>query len=355
MVSEPTAPHLLRAGPDTVGQVRYYSHHGLTFDLDDRGPSDGPPVVLLHGWPQDRTAWRPITERLNAAGMRTLAPDLRGYSPGARPPQWTDYEIGKLVEDVTALLDTAGIDRVHLVGHDWGGALAWTLASRHPERIATLSVLSTPHPAAMIWAMTHADQKKRSAYMLFFAIPVLPAVVLRWLIGPMLRRTGMPADLVAYYTRQMRRPGVLTTSLNWYRASITIGLRRVAASWWPSLRRGLRLGRRGATGGQETAGRAGAERREKTPSGGVEALPPVLPTTYLWGRRDGAFSPEAAQRTETVLARRAEQAGIDPAEVLTVIAIDEGHWLPELAADICADAIIARVQGRSATSLPQPA
>ncbi|WP_370891074.1 alpha/beta fold hydrolase [Janibacter sp. GXQ6167] len=309
--------------------MRYYSHDGLTFDLDDSGPEDGPPVVLLHGWPQDRTAWRPIAERLNAAGLRTLAPDLRGYSPGARPPHWTDYEIGELVDDVIALLDAAGIERVHLVGHDWGGALAWTFASRHPERIATLTVLSTPHPAAMMWAMKHADQKKRSAYMLFFAIPILPAFVMRWLIGPMLRRTGMPRDLASYYTRQMRRPGVLTTSLTWYRASITLGLQGALTSWWRRLR-----------GTSNTPARGKGE----TPT-------PVLPTTYLWGRDDVAFSPQAAQRTETILARRAEQAGINPAEVLTVIELDEGHWLPELEAAACAEAIIARVEGPSAAAL----
>ncbi len=316
-----------------MGRVRYYSHHGLTFDLDDSGPTDGAPVVLLHGWPQDRTAWRPIMARLNAAGLRTLAPDLRGYSPGARPPRWRDYEIGKLVGDVIALLDAAGVERVHLVGHDWGGALAWTLASRHPERIATLTVLSTPHPAAMIWAMKHADQKKRSAYMLFFAIPILPAVVMRWLLGPMLRRTGMPRDLAAYYTRRMRRPGVLTTSLNWYRASITLGLHGALTSWWRT-RRGRSSTMAPGKGDQPTL---------------------VLPTTYLWGRGDVAFSPAAAKRTETVLARRAEEAGIDAAEVLTVIELDEGHWLPELAADACAEAIIARVTGPGVTDRRQSA
>ena len=122
---------------------------GLVFDVRDDGPAGGEAVVLLHGWPQDHTAWRRVTPLLHAAGLRTLAPDQRGYSRGARPSRPTAYGMRELVADVVALLDQAGVDRAHLVGHDWGGSVAWAVAERHPERLRSLTVLSTPHHRAM--------------------------------------------------------------------------------------------------------------------------------------------------------------------------------------------------------------
>ena len=115
--------------------MRYYSHDGLTFDVSDDGPTDGELVVLLHGWPQDRTAWDKVTPHLTSAGLRVIAPDLRGYSPGARPGNHLDYEITQMVGDVVALLDEVGAERAHVVGHDWGGALAWAIAQLHRTRL----------------------------------------------------------------------------------------------------------------------------------------------------------------------------------------------------------------------------
>ncbi|MDQ2797581.1 MAG: alpha/beta hydrolase, partial [Actinomycetota bacterium] len=127
--------------------MQSFSRSGLDFDVTDRGvegDEGAPAVVLLHGFPQDRHSWDRVSERLVTGGLRTLAPDQRGYSPGARPtePYPEAYAISELVEDVVALLDAAGIDQAHVVGHDWGGAVAWSLAGAHPERVASLTVLS---------------------------------------------------------------------------------------------------------------------------------------------------------------------------------------------------------------------
>src|SRR5205807_1844713 len=105
---------------------------GLTFDVSDT-PGDGDPIVLLHGYPENRESWSAVTPHLAAAGHRVLAPDQRGYSPAARPKGRRAYAMAELVADVVALVDAAGVDRFHLVGHDWGGAVAWGFAQQHPE------------------------------------------------------------------------------------------------------------------------------------------------------------------------------------------------------------------------------
>ncbi len=127
-------------------RITTFSRDGLRFDVTDEGPLGGDVVVLLHGFPTDRTSWDRVAARLHEAGLRTLAPDQRGYSPGARPSDRDAYRLDELVADVLALIDASGRERVHLVGHDWGGALAWLVAGNHPTRIASLTVLSTPAP-----------------------------------------------------------------------------------------------------------------------------------------------------------------------------------------------------------------
>src|SRR5579875_2784646 len=131
-----------------------FTRDELTFDVTDSGPDDAPVVVLLHGFPQDRQAWGKVTPQLVDAGYRVLAPDQRGYSPGASPRGVSAYRLRELCGDVAALLDAAGAGQAHIVGHDWGGAVAWSFAGAHPHRVASCTVLSTPHPAALTWAMT---------------------------------------------------------------------------------------------------------------------------------------------------------------------------------------------------------
>ena len=114
------------------GGMATFRHQGLTFDVRDGGPAEGEAVLLLHGFPQDATSWRHVEPLLHAAGLRTLAPDQRGYSPEAAPRATAAYRLPALVGDAVALADAAGARRVHVVGHDWGGAVAWALATAPP-------------------------------------------------------------------------------------------------------------------------------------------------------------------------------------------------------------------------------
>ena len=204
-----------------VGTITEYSRNGLTFDVTDRGDSADPAVVLLHGFPENRQSWDPISERLVAGGLRTLAPDQRGYSPRARPtePYPQAYALRELVDDVVALIDAAGVERAHLVGHDWGGGVAWALAGSHPDRVATLTALSTPHPAAVRRAVTTSPwQLTHSSYMVFFQLPWLPEQVIGRGLERMLLSSGLPRAEAEQYAGRMREPGAPTGALGWYRA-----------------------------------------------------------------------------------------------------------------------------------------
>lgn len=281
---------------------------GLTLDVRDHrpagptpragGPGEGPDggwptAVLLHGFPQDGSAWDGVAQRLTAAGVRALAPDQRGYSPRARPRGRRPYVVTELVEDVVAVLDAAGVARAHVVGHDFGGAVAWTFAARHPERTLSLTVLSTPHPAAMGRALRHRDQARRSAYMLWFQVPRLPEALLlaRDAAGMRraLRRTGLEPERFAPYVARLSEPGALTAALGWYRA-IPV--------------------RRGAAGGRVR-----------------------VPTTYVTGRHDPFFATEGEAATGRYVSAPFRH-----------VELDADHWLPEHRPDDVAAAVLAHVR-----------
>ena len=271
-----------------------FSRGGLVFDVLDSGPADGDPVVLLHGFPQNSASFERMSPALHSAGLRTLAPDQRGYSPRARPEGRSAYRMREVVDDVLALLDAAGLSSAHVVGHDWGGIAAWALAAWHPWRVRTLTALSVPHPAAMTQTIAHSDQALRSSYMGFFQLPVVPEGVLLAGGGTVLRRGllrgGLPEDLVETYVSRMREPGALTAALNWYRA--------------------LPLGAR-------------------TPVGVVR-----VPTLLVWGAGD-AFLGRAAVD--------ASREFVDAPYALEVLE-DGNHWIPELAADRTAELVTAHVR-----------
>ena len=213
-----------------------FAHEGLTFEVLTGGPPTGAgdPVVLLHGFPQDATSFDQVAAGLHRQGLRTLAPHQRGYRSGARPRRVTAYRIDRLVGDVLALLDSQGIGRVHLVGHDWGGAVAWFVAARHPERVASLVVLSTPHPAALAWAMRHSDQWRRSWYMLAFQLPWLPewlltrddaGTLVRMLKASSVDRSHFSPEELRPFRDAIQRPGAATAMVNWYRTAVRQGFR----------------------------------------------------------------------------------------------------------------------------------
>jgi pimeloyl-ACP methyl ester carboxylesterase len=212
--------------------VDEFERDGLRFPVADGGPSGAPPTILLHGFPGGATTWSGVVPRLHHAALRTLVPTQRGYAASARPSGVGAYVVPELVADIVALADAAGLEQVHVVGHDWGGVVAWALAAWHPDRIATLTVLSTPHPGALVSSLTHSTQALRSTYVAGFQVPVLPESVLLARNGALLRRllhrTGLSEAWADDYVKAMREPGALTGALNWYRALLRQP--RVAAS-----------------------------------------------------------------------------------------------------------------------------
>jgi pimeloyl-ACP methyl ester carboxylesterase len=183
-------------------------------------------VVLLHGFPQPNTSWDAVITRLTAHGYRCLAPNQRGYSPGARPLRRRDYRMSELVDDALALIDGCGADRVHLVGHDWGAAVGWGVALRQTGRLASFSAISIPHPVAFLRAIPTSRQGLASWYMYVAQLPRLPERLLLGRdgrgtrIAGALLRSGQSAERAERDTLAMLEPGALTAALNWYRAML---------------------------------------------------------------------------------------------------------------------------------------
>ncbi len=200
--------------------------NGYTFTARVAGPPDGQPVILLHGFPQTSLSWTNQLSALGDSGYRVVAPDQRGYSAGARPVDVADYAVPHLVADTLAIADEIGMATFHLVGHDWGGYLAWVVAAGHPERIRTLTSVSTPHPGALGAAIANddGDQAQRSSYIGVFRQDRKAEEILLGEDGSgeglrqMYLGAGLSADKAEVYLQAMIVPGVLTAGLNWYRA-----------------------------------------------------------------------------------------------------------------------------------------
>ena len=274
-----------------VMQIR---QRGLTFDVDVAGPDGGAAVLLLHGFPQNRSMWRGITPRLHAAGLRTIAPDQRGYSPGARPEAVEAYRITECADDAIALLDSLDVPSAHVVGHDWGAVAGWFAAGRHPERVRTLTAVSVPHPAAYAAALREdITQKLRSSYIGLFRLKGIAEAVLGALDGRALRLmftgSGLGTSRVDDYVAPLLAPGALTRALSWYRAMSA----------------------------DELVGLAPVDR----------------PTTHVWSDGDGAVDRSAAERCAAYVTgpyRFVELNGVT-------------HWIADQAPDALADAVLDRI------------
>lgn len=275
-----------------------FDHDGLHFDVADRGPADDPAgrrtVVCLHGFPQTGACWDGVAGLLADAGYRVLVPDQRGYSPGARPGRRGDYRIDRLTGDVVALLEAAGVAAAHVVGHDWGGAVAWHLAAAHPRRLHSLSVVSTPHPRAYGESLWRSPQLLRSWYMGAFQLPVLPELALTAAGGAGTRRaltaSGLPDEAARDAAAHLQEPGAARGALNWYRAA------------------GPGLARTGPVVG--------------------------VPTLYVWSSGDPALDRVGAERTARhVLAPYRF-------EVLE----DVPHWVPDVAPDRLAGLLASHLE-----------
>jgi len=182
----------------------------------------GPPVLLLHGFPDTHIVWRKQVSVLAAAGYRVLAPDLRGYGRSDAPGGVHDYTLEKLRGDVLGLLDALKIEKVRLVGHDWGGLIGWQLAALAPQRIERLVALSTGHPSAI--ARAGIVQHLRMTYVLGFILPGIAEQMLRAGDWFMMRQfTGEPGQ-ADHWKRDLSAPGRLSAALNYYRANVGLAL-----------------------------------------------------------------------------------------------------------------------------------
>lgn len=262
----------------------------LVFDVEVSGT--GTAVLLLHGFPESKASWRQVSKRLVAEGLRTIAPNQRGYSSGARPAEVDGYRIDALVADAVGLLDALEVRHAHVVGHDWGAIVAWFLAARHPERVRTLTAVSVPHPAAFGWALrTDADQQQRSSYMTLLrqegkAEELLladGAQRLRAMFGG-----AVDGQLVEEHVTLLAEPGALTAVLGWYRAM--------------------------------TADFAALE-------------PVTVPTTYVWSTGDVALGRAGAERCGEYVTGAYRFVELE----------DVTHWIPEQAPAELADAVLARI------------
>ena len=266
---------------------------GLTFRARAEGPADGRLVLLLHGFPQTSRSWMETMGALGEAGFRAVAFDQRGYSPGARPEGVAHYGIDSLVADVLAVADDLGGHRFDLVGHDWGGIIAWHVAGRHPDRVRTLTSVSTPHPLAFAQALRGelgGDQPSKSGYAEFFRSPAAEefflgndAAALRGMF------TEMPSDAGDEYVEVLSQPGAMTAALNYYRAT---------------------------------------KFDEQPPAGEITS-----PTLYVWSTDDMALGREAAEATGQHV------AGPYRFEVLEGVS----HWIPEHAPDLLSRHLLAHL------------
>ncbi len=209
-----------------LGEHRYATVSGLRLHYVEAGR--GPLVLLLHGFPEFWYAWRHQIPALASAGFRVLAPDLRGYNDSGKPPGVEAYRLDLLAGDVAGLIAHAGAVRAHVVGHDWGGVVAWWLAMHRPGVVDRLAILNAPHPAAFLRELRTPGQLLRSWYALFFQLPALPELLFRAgdhaLLERILRRQPLrpgafTEEDIRRYKEALSQPGALTAALNYYRAA----------------------------------------------------------------------------------------------------------------------------------------
>ncbi|NUZ07807.1 alpha/beta hydrolase [Schlegelella sp. ID0723] len=201
--------------------------NGVRFHALAAGPDDGPLVLLLHGFPESAYGWRHQIGPLAAAGLRVVAPDQRGYAGSSKPRGRRAYRLDTLAADVVAIARAVGRERFAVVGHDWGGIVAWHLASHAPQHVERVAVINAPHlDTSRRHLLRHPSQWLRSAYVAAFQLPWLPERALTADAGrrlaQVLRRTSRPGTFddaaLAVHRGEWLEPGAMTAMLNWYRA-----------------------------------------------------------------------------------------------------------------------------------------
>lgn len=195
----------------------------------ERGDPGAPTVLLLHGFPENWWSWRHQIDALARAGFRVIAPDQRGYGGTDRHGP---YDVATLISDLVALLDHLRVSRAHVVGHDWGGAVAWAFAAHQPSRVERLTVLNCPHPAPLAKALYGGSlqQMKRSWYMFAFQLPTLPEwmlrrndgeAIVRILRGMAVDRSKFPREELEPFRQQILQPGAAEAMVGWYRSALS--------------------------------------------------------------------------------------------------------------------------------------
>lgn len=291
-------------GPNCVTAIRTRTirANGLGFTFDEAGEGDRV-ALLLHGFPESRRCWRHQLAALAALGWRAVAVDMRGYGGSSRPRERAAYRIEHLVADTAALFEALGARRRVLVGHDWGGIVAWTFAARRASPLDGLVVVNAPHPAVFAQIIRSSwRQRLRSWYVLFFQLPWLPERMLSAShaarVGKALQRSALrpetfPPEILAHYRDNAAAPGAVTAMLNYYRANFDLS---------------------------EAA---------------IEGPGIAVPTLLIWGERDRALGPELVAPT---------------AEHVADLAISRlpgvSHWAPEEAPGQVNDALAAWLRER---------
>lgn len=243
-----------------MNATRHFAHvNGVRLRYVESG--GGTPVVFLHGFPDFSYSWRHQFPALTKAGFRCIAPDLRGYHESDKPKGVRNYEIDVLVADVTAFIDQVAGGSAHIVGHDWGGIIAWYLAMRHPDRIRKLIIINAPHPARFLEELGKVEQLLRSFYVGFFQLPFIPELLLSSFHFALIKGRAARSDEERdRYEEALSQPGGLTAALNYYRAAV----------------RGL------------FSGSTSRETRTIT-----------VPTLVLWGERDPALGSRLTEGLDT--------------------------------------------------------
>lgn len=274
---------------------RMIQANGIALHVAEAGPVDGRLVLLLHGFPEFWFGWRELIEPLAAAGLRVVAPDQRGYNLSSKPKGVDAYRLDLLATDIFALANAYGRDRFCVVGHDWGAAVAWWMATIGPERLARMSVINAPHPAIWRRAMTEDPiQRRKSRYVRGLRMPWLPELMMRMgnykILADALAGSACPQAFdtatMAEYRKAWTQPGALTGGLNWYRALF----------------------------------------RQDLPVPAPKSI--KVPTLILWGDRDVYAGPELAEASAALCAK------------VTVTHLpDATHWAPHDEPDAVAAAL----------------
>jgi epoxide hydrolase 4 len=241
----------LREGYAEIGDVRlHYVEAG-----------EGPLIVLLHGFPEFWYGWRQQIKPLAAAGFRVVAPDTRGYNLSSRPTDVSAYAVDRLADDVRGLIRERGAESALLVGHDWGGTIAWTTAMNHPEVVERLAILNAAHPRKLLQGLHHPGQLRKSWYFFFFQLPGVPESVVHadnWRFFRHFVDDARPAytpEEIDRYVEAWSQPGAATGMINYYRSSVRQSQKRAEA----------------------------------------QLRPLSAPTLVIWGERDRYLGPELAE------------------------------------------------------------